>query len=111
MEDDLNLSDTQYALAVNLFQVSYIICSVPSNMILSRMRPSIYIPVIMFLWGVVVAAKGAMTSPSHHPGPYPAPHLITPRFNPLSWSLPNPLSVSCHHLPLAPSGFKSELSR
>lgn len=47
MEDDLNLSDTHYALAVNLFQVSYIIFSVPSNILLARMRPSIYIPIIV----------------------------------------------------------------
>jgi len=65
MEDALALSDTQYSLAINLFQVSYIIFSVPSNMILARMRPSIYIPTIMFLWGIVVAAKAAMTKPAH----------------------------------------------
>ena len=65
MEDALALSDTQYSLAINLFQVSYILFSVPSNMILARMRPSIYIPTIMFLWGIVVAAKAAMTKPSH----------------------------------------------
>jgi hypothetical protein len=47
MEEDLNLSDTQYSLAINLFQVSYIIFSVPSNMILARVRPSIYIPTIV----------------------------------------------------------------
>ncbi|KAF2821223.1 MFS transporter-like protein, partial [Ophiobolus disseminans] len=65
MEEALNLSDTQYSLAINLFQVSYIIFSVPSNMILARVRPSIYIPSIMFLWGIVVAAKAAIKSPAH----------------------------------------------
>ena len=47
MEEALNLSDTQYSLAINLFQVSYIVFSVPSNMILARMRPSVYIPTIV----------------------------------------------------------------
>jgi hypothetical protein len=47
MEEALNLSDTQYSLAINLFQVSYIVFSVPSNMILARMRPSIYISSIV----------------------------------------------------------------
>jgi hypothetical protein len=41
MEEALHLSDTQYALAINFFQVSYIVFGVPSNMILARMRPSI----------------------------------------------------------------------
>lgn len=64
MEDDLNLSDTQYSLAINLFQVSYIVFSVPSNMILARVRPSIYVSSIMFLWGIVVAAKAAIRTPA-----------------------------------------------
>ncbi|KAH3911775.1 hypothetical protein HBI56_139450 [Parastagonospora nodorum] len=64
MEEALNLSDTQYSLAINLFQVSYIVFSVPSNMILARMRPSRYIPTIMFLWGIVVAAKAAINTPA-----------------------------------------------
>ncbi|OAL02844.1 MFS transporter-like protein [Phaeosphaeriaceae sp. SRC1lsM3a] len=64
MEDDLDLSDTQYSLAINLFQVSYIIFSVPSNMVLARVRPSIYISTIMFLWGIVVAAKAAIRTPA-----------------------------------------------
>ena len=62
MEEALNLSDTQYSLAINLFQVSYIVFSVPSNMILARMRPSRYIPTIMFLWGIVVASKAAINT-------------------------------------------------
>ncbi|KAH7084443.1 major facilitator superfamily domain-containing protein [Paraphoma chrysanthemicola] len=65
MDEALDLSDTDYSLAINLFQVSYIVFSVPSNMILARMRPSIYIPTIMFLWGIVVAAKAAMQTPAH----------------------------------------------
>jgi MFS family permease len=64
MQDDLHLSDTDYSLAINLFQVSYIVFSVPSNMILTRMRPSIYVPVIMFLWGIVVASKAAIKTPA-----------------------------------------------
>jgi hypothetical protein len=43
MEEAVELSDTQFALAIHLFQVSYIVFGVPSNMILARMRPSIYI--------------------------------------------------------------------
>jgi hypothetical protein len=43
MEEALDLSATQFALAIHLFQVSYTIFGVPSNMILARMRSSIYI--------------------------------------------------------------------
>jgi hypothetical protein len=46
MEEAVELSDTQFALGIHLFQLSYIIFGVPSNMILARMQPSTYIPVI-----------------------------------------------------------------
>lgn len=47
MGDYLDLSDNDYALTINLFQIAYIIFSVPSNMLLSRWRPSLYIPSIV----------------------------------------------------------------
>jgi MFS family permease len=64
MQTALSLTDTQYSLAINLFQIAYIVFSVPSNMLLARMRPSLYIPGIMFLWGIVVAAKAAIRTPA-----------------------------------------------
>jgi MFS family permease len=62
-EDDLNLTDNQYSVAIPVFQVAYVIFGVPSNMILPRVRPSLYIPLIMMLWGSVVACMAAIQSP------------------------------------------------
>lgn len=53
MADDLSLSSNDYSLALVIFFISYIIFEVPSNLLLSRLRPSIYIPSIMIAWGVV----------------------------------------------------------
>lgn len=36
MEDDLSLSDTQYSVIVLVFFTSYLVCEVPSNMILNH---------------------------------------------------------------------------
>ena len=41
MEEDLALTSTQYSVCLLLFFVSYVIFEVPSNMILTRVRPSI----------------------------------------------------------------------
>ena len=55
MEEALNITDQSYYLAVVLFQVGYVIAEVPSNMILARWRPSLFIPCIMAFWGTVFA--------------------------------------------------------
>ena len=63
MDVDLNLTDNQYSLAIIVFQVAYVVFGVPSNMILPRVRPSIYIPAIIIFWGTVVACLAAVQTP------------------------------------------------
>ncbi|XWW92086.1 hypothetical protein V2A60_000008 [Cordyceps javanica] len=55
LEDDLNLTSTQYQTCVSILFVGYIIGQVPSNMFLTRTRPSRYMGVMMMLWAVVSA--------------------------------------------------------
>jgi hypothetical protein len=57
---DLNLSGTQYNIAVTLFFIPYSLLEVPSNIILKLTRPSIWISLMMFSWGLVMYA---VTSP------------------------------------------------
>ncbi|KAF2267737.1 MFS general substrate transporter [Lojkania enalia] len=64
MKDDIGLSSTQYFLAVVVFQIGYVIAEVPSNMILSRTRPSLYIPFLMVLWGSVAALMSLVKTPA-----------------------------------------------
>ncbi|KAL5513452.1 hypothetical protein ACEPAH_3851 [Sanghuangporus vaninii] len=59
MEEDLNLSSTQYSVILLVFFISYLIFEVPSNMLLSRIRPSIYLSLICFAWGAVAACMAA----------------------------------------------------
>ncbi|OWY48420.1 MFS general substrate transporter [Alternaria alternata] len=54
MSEDLGLSDNQYAMLVSLFFVAYVIFEVPSNMILMKVKPSIYLSTIVWVWGCVV---------------------------------------------------------
>lgn len=59
MEDDLALTDTMYSVIVLVFFTSYLVCEVPSNMILNRVRPSMYLPLLGVLWGIVATCMGA----------------------------------------------------
>ncbi|KFY98974.1 hypothetical protein V498_01096 [Pseudogymnoascus sp. VKM F-4517 (FW-2822)] len=55
MEDDLGLDAQKYAWILSIFFFGYLIMEVPSNMILSRSRPSIFLPAIMLVWGALSA--------------------------------------------------------
>ncbi|KAG0140955.1 hypothetical protein CROQUDRAFT_725900 [Cronartium quercuum f. sp. fusiforme G11] len=64
MSKDLNLSSSDYSLAVLIFTVGYLLTEVPSNMILSKMRPSRFLPIITFCWGLVVTCFAAIKNKS-----------------------------------------------
>jgi len=58
----LKLSDTQYATAVALLFVGYVLMQIPSNIFLAQIRPSIYIPLVMACWGLISALTGVVTN-------------------------------------------------
>jgi hypothetical protein len=47
MAESLHMSSSDYSLAVSIFFIRYFLLEVPSNMILNRTRPSIYLPCLM----------------------------------------------------------------
>lgn len=47
MAEALHLSSSDYSLAVSIFFIGYLLLEVPSNMVLSRTRPSLYLPGLM----------------------------------------------------------------
>lgn len=54
--EDLKVSSSDYNVALSLFFVGYIIFEVPSNMILKKIGPSRWIPIVMIMWGTVVSS-------------------------------------------------------
>jgi hypothetical protein len=46
-EKDLGLHGTQYNTIISIFFVGYILTQIPTNMILDKVRPSLFLPVIM----------------------------------------------------------------
>ena len=65
MADDLNLSSNQYSISLVVFFVTYVVFEAPSNMILVRCRPSIYLPTIMTIWGALTCCMAAVDKFEH----------------------------------------------
>lgn len=58
LPDDLHLTGNQYNICLTMFFIPYAVFEVPSNMVLKRMKPSIWLPAIMVAWGTVMTLMG-----------------------------------------------------
>ncbi|KAI1097953.1 putative MFS transporter [Jackrogersella minutella] len=59
LEDDLGMTGTDFNLATSVLFVGYLLMQLPSNLLLTRVRPSIYLGVAMTIWGAISAAQAA----------------------------------------------------
>ncbi|EMC91471.1 hypothetical protein BAUCODRAFT_80578 [Baudoinia panamericana UAMH 10762] len=55
---DLHMTNGQYNAALSLFFVSYAGFEPLTNILLKRLRPSIFLPIIMILWGICMTCMG-----------------------------------------------------
>ncbi|TID19546.1 putative high-affinity nicotinic acid transporter protein [Venturia nashicola] len=58
LEKDLHLKGLMYNAAVAVFFPTYAAAEIPSNIIMKRLRPSIWIPSMMVAWGIVCVTIG-----------------------------------------------------
>lgn len=42
-------------MLISIFFLGYVVWEVPSNIVLSQTRPSLYLPALMAIWGALVA--------------------------------------------------------
>ena len=80
---DLSLSASQYSNSLAIFYAFYIASEVPSNLILKRLSPRLWLGILTFLWGVI-----AMSMVSNA-----VEMLLTPRVS-FSHTL---VCLSCEH--------------
>ena len=60
LEEELELTGTQYLTCVSILFVGYILMQVPSNLFMNKIgKPSLYLPACMVVWGVISAATAA----------------------------------------------------
>ncbi|KAJ5851775.1 uncharacterized protein N7529_011160 [Penicillium soppii] len=53
LPDTLGISNAQYNTCLMIFYVGYIITQIPSNLIITKVRPSLYIGLVTAAWGIV----------------------------------------------------------
>lgn len=54
LENDLGMKGSDYNVALFIFFIPYILCEVPSNMLLKRVKPSTWLSMLMFSWGMLL---------------------------------------------------------
>ncbi|OJJ80115.1 putative MFS transporter [Aspergillus glaucus CBS 516.65] len=62
LEKDLNMTGTDYNLATSILFVGYLLMQLPSNLLLTKIRPSLFLGIAMAIWGVISACQAATTS-------------------------------------------------
>lgn len=65
MKHDLGFSDAMYGLGAAVFYVGYVLCEVPSNMLLARFGARRTFARIMLLWGVASVCTMFVSTPAH----------------------------------------------
>lgn len=60
LEADLNMSGTDFNLAISILFVGYLTMQLPSNLLITRIRPSLYLGITMMVWGAVCASTAAV---------------------------------------------------
>ncbi len=60
--ESLKLTSAQYNACLSVFFVTYVIFEIPSNLIIKRLRPSRWIPMIMVTWGIIMTLMGLANS-------------------------------------------------
>ncbi|KAK0244214.1 major facilitator superfamily domain-containing protein [Armillaria nabsnona] len=59
---DIHLSPSAYNTALALYFIAYVIFEVPSNIILKRFNPQIWLPTLTLAWGLVSVGQGLITN-------------------------------------------------
>ncbi|OAQ66151.2 MFS transporter [Pochonia chlamydosporia 170] len=62
LEEDLNLTTSQFQVAISIFFVTYMFFEVPSNLVLKLFTPRRWIAFITISWGLVATLMGLVNS-------------------------------------------------
>ncbi|KAL5337992.1 major facilitator superfamily domain-containing protein [Aspergillus crustosus] len=58
LEEDLGMQGLDYNVALAIFFPFYVAAEIPSNIMMKKSRPALWIPLIMLAWGVVCTLMG-----------------------------------------------------
>lgn len=58
LEKSININDHQYAVGLAVFYATYIFSEVPSNLVLKKVSPKIWLPFLTAVWGIITMSLG-----------------------------------------------------
>ncbi|KAH8105967.1 MFS general substrate transporter [Cristinia sonorae] len=58
LDKDLNLKGNQFNIGLAIFYVSYILIELPSNLVIKKVKPSRWLPMLVAVWGTVTTLSG-----------------------------------------------------
>ncbi|KAF4961203.1 hypothetical protein FGADI_440 [Fusarium gaditjirri] len=58
MEKDLGLTNLQYSQGLAVFYATYVFSELPSNLVLKKISPRIWLPTLTVVWGIITMCLG-----------------------------------------------------
>ncbi|KAI8626530.1 major facilitator superfamily domain-containing protein [Xylariaceae sp. FL1651] len=65
LEAEIGITDHQYDTGLAVYYATYIFGEIPSNLILKKVTPSIWLPFLAFFWGIIAMSTGFIKNFSH----------------------------------------------
>ncbi|RWA08414.1 hypothetical protein EKO27_g6685 [Xylaria grammica] len=65
LQEEIGIVDRQYETGLAVFYATYIFGEIPSNLILKKVTPSIWLPCLAFVWGIVAMSTGFIKTYGH----------------------------------------------
>ncbi|PUU75817.1 major facilitator superfamily domain-containing protein [Tuber borchii] len=62
LREDLNLGGVEYNTALTIFFIPYILFEIPSNILMKKFRPHLWLSLCMFMFGLVTCLQGFVQS-------------------------------------------------
>ncbi|OAL56385.1 MFS general substrate transporter [Pyrenochaeta sp. DS3sAY3a] len=62
LQADIHINDHQYAIGLCVFYATYIASELPSNLVLKKMSPKIWLPLLTAVWGILTMCLGFVRS-------------------------------------------------
>ncbi|KAI2997176.1 Flavofamily protein [Aspergillus niger] len=62
LEEDTHLKGAEYQTVISIFSVGYILMQIPSTMLMTKLRPSVYLPMCMIVWALISGCTAATSN-------------------------------------------------
>ncbi|KAJ5758085.1 uncharacterized protein N7511_006779 [Penicillium nucicola] len=60
LQEDTGVKGAEYQTAISIFSAGYILMQIPSTLLMTRFRPSIFLPTCIILWAIVSGCTSAV---------------------------------------------------